>query len=529
MKNVANRYQKRKLVWIPRGSIFWPAEMKDDPTGKTGTQYTYLGPNHARILVSGRDGAVPFLENIERYSKQSTGKNFVQAVLEAVQLSGEGREVVEHLLPLADLDSKTSEEDTISQHSDSDFRNDSSVEDDQIFRLGSRIRIRGADAIHPKLQAYEKTEAVIVQPPKNPDAWYCVRLNDGNVVKIRRSAFEALERSSPELETEGRVPSLHEGLKQRLTQRPSPYRRNAPRDSKLKRKMMSMDLPLASPKRRKPQGKARSAKSNLVGKYVIIECGRYKGETGYVIRGGNGYYCVQLEGKNSGSPSGNVMKRSSDLRAIPFPTEKNEESPGLKINVRQMHCMEETASPGSCKSESWVNRKVYVKAGKHQGKTGIIRRSGHGFYCVSIKSIGDVMKRASDLELCTDRHEQSKNFDSDSVLKHAARILMEMAVTEESEDDDEPEHDEKLAGHSASTKLNDAPFAFKSKYSEAGLIPDSELKTPILRSTDGDVMNWDYSKRPYDATLAGRIGTVKLPQSTARRDHQLNHSFSNYV
>ncbi len=75
-------------------------------------------------------------------------------------------------------------------------------------------------------------------------------------------------------------------------------------------------------------GQAKTANSkNLVGRYVMVESGRYKGEVGFVTRGGNGYFNVQFIGDVPGvsapinrfdrARSGNfVMKRLSDLRIV---------------------------------------------------------------------------------------------------------------------------------------------------------------------------------------------------------------------
>jgi len=439
-----------------------------------------------------------------------------------------GQEIGRHLIR------RRSEEDS-SFESESDSKCDSAVDDNTIIALGTRIRIRAADAIHPKLQVYAKTEAVIIEPPRNPDSWYCVQLNDGNVVKIRRSAFQTLDIHKggiPNDEMRSLAPSYRD-QKRRLSQRPSLYRRNAPRESKLKRKMISVEVS-DSPKRRKHQGKSRGGKSNLVGKHVVIECGRYKGETGHVIRGGNGYYCVQLEGRNSAG--GNVMKRSSDLRPIPFPASNdsnaNHKSTKLPYRLSKGQGLDADASSPSNKTESWVNRKVYVRAGKHQGKTGIVRRSGHGFYCVSIKSVGDVMKRASDLQLYEDKANKESRDEFDVALKTAASILMDMmAIAADSEDHQEEVSDENCAPQAVSSIS-----VAKSKNIPENL-PEAELKTPILRATDQrDVLSWSYAKRTQALSNNSKADTEDsmhpvqlLPQSTGKHINTLAQSTGKHI
>lgn len=516
---------KIQIVWIPRGRVFWPAELTD-ASSRSGSICVYLGASRARIMMPDEDKALPFGENLERYWNQSFEPDFVDAVLEGIRISGEGQKIGRHLIR------RRSEEES-SFESESESKSDNAVDDNTIIALGTRIRIRAADAIHPKLQVYAKTEAVIIEPPRNPDSWYCVQLNDGNIVKIRRSAFQTLDIHKggiPNIEVRSSAPSDRD-RKRGLSQRPSLYRRNAPRESKLKRKMVSVEVS-DSPKRRKHQGKSRGAKSNLVGKHVVIECGRYKGETGHVIRGGNGYYCVQLEGRNSAG--GNVMKRSSDLRPIPFPasdSDANRKSTKLPYRLSKGQGQDTDASSPSSKTESWVNRKVYVRAGKHQGKTGIVRRSGHGFYCVSIKAVGDVMKRASDLKLYEDKGKKQSRDEFDVTLKSAASILMDMMAVADSED-----HEAAVSDENCTQTISSVPVV-KSKNASENL-PEVELKTPILRATDQrDVLNWSYANRTQalsnnsKADAENKIHSVQLPQATGKHTidtFNVQHSLSTY-
>ena len=61
-----------------------------------------------------------------------------------------------------------------------------------LLTVGSKVQIRGPDAIHPKLHAYAYSFAEIVQLPVHPVTWYGVRLRDGKNVKLRKSSFDVV-------------------------------------------------------------------------------------------------------------------------------------------------------------------------------------------------------------------------------------------------------------------------------------------------------------------------------------------------
>jgi len=61
-------------------------------------------------------------------------------------------------------------------------------------------------------------------------------------------------------------------------------------------------------------------------------------------------------------------------------------------------------SPSSStnKKNDVIDRTVLVTSGKHRGKQGIVKSSGHGFYCISINGEADIMKRATEFEVLGD-------------------------------------------------------------------------------------------------------------------------------
>jgi len=97
----------------------------------------------------------------------------------------------------------------------------------------------------------------------------------------------------------------------------------------------------------------------------------------------------------------------------------------------------------------WMQRQVTVTSGKYRGETGVVTKSGHGFYCVNIPGRGDVMKRATDIEIY-DSHDFSASKDTDveipfpdnDVVREAAFILLDLRHSLLSNDSEESEKDE---------------------------------------------------------------------------------------
>eukprot|EP00808_Paulinella_micropora_P020188 g38788.t1 len=174
---------------------------------------------------------------------------------------------------------------------------------------------------------------------------------------------------------------------------------------------------LQNPKPRRRSG----PKLKLVGKFVKIVSGRHLGELGFVTRGANGYYSVAFSADSSISHEV-VMKRAGDLKEIERP-EGFVDGPNNKL---AMDMFKEGEPPKKRKrsrpmsgKDSWIAQKVVVREGKYRGEVGLVKRSGHGFYCVDFPQHGEVMKRGIDLELynadCSPYHSQSHTFNIDQL------------------------------------------------------------------------------------------------------------------
>ena len=62
--------------------------------------------------------------------------------------------------------------------------------------LGSQIRVRATEGLHPKLAPYAGQIAEIIELPSHPNTWFGVRLGDGRQVKLRKTAFD-VESTAP--------------------------------------------------------------------------------------------------------------------------------------------------------------------------------------------------------------------------------------------------------------------------------------------------------------------------------------------
>lgn len=56
--------------------------------------------------------------------------------------------------------------------------------------VGSKIRVRATEGLHPKLAPYAGQSAEIIELPAHPNTWFGIRLADGRQVKLRKTAFD---------------------------------------------------------------------------------------------------------------------------------------------------------------------------------------------------------------------------------------------------------------------------------------------------------------------------------------------------
>ena len=64
--------------------------------------------------------------------------------------------------------------------------------------MGAPVRLKSSEFIHAKLRQYASTVAKITGLPVHPNTWFGLKLYDGTVIKVRRSAFEYLDESDPQ-------------------------------------------------------------------------------------------------------------------------------------------------------------------------------------------------------------------------------------------------------------------------------------------------------------------------------------------
>jgi len=197
------------------------------------------------------------------------------------------------------------------------------------------------------------------------------------------------------------------------------------------------------------------SKTKLLRKYVRIESGHHTGEIGYVIKGANGYYTVVF---SADSPQSKeiIMRRAQDLKEVPrpqhfihgsyrtskslkrkrFKSDGNNNEGGSPESQQQEEIPKRRRIRSLGGRESWIGRRVMIRDGKYRGEIGIVKRSGHGFYCLDIPRRGEIMKRGADLELFEDgapRYRLSSNDlrqeSTEVQFKKAAHILMDMLTS----------------------------------------------------------------------------------------------------
>lgn len=212
--------------------------------------------------------------------------------------------------------------------------------------------------------------------------------------------------------------------------------------------------------------KRRRSSKKLVGRYVVIEKGRYKGSTGYVTKGGNGYFSVQvgvqlpiLPSITVGSgqrtqlpppPEGDftcstVMKRSTDLSLVAVLGKEAEHgdrcidehvdssSDDEDASVSESFCSQpepvNSQALGPNKYGSKLDTTVVIKTGKYRGEMGMVTKSGHGFYRVQVPTGLQIMKRSHELEF-TDSLESDDEIPVEPIewnkLRGAASILLDL-------------------------------------------------------------------------------------------------------
>jgi len=187
----------------------------------------------------------------------------------------------------------------------------------------------------------------------------------------------------------------------------------------------------------KPSPSKRMHKGfSFIGKRVIIDQGRHKGERGHVTRGANGYYCVEMDG------GGTCWKRASSLsraqKSAKAPSSSHSQGPAARDAASSegggLSSRREGPKGRSRNQDAWMSRRVRVKAGKYEGSDGIIRNSGHGYYCVDLPAVGPVMIRGFQLELIEEDDEGTEDeFELSPDEQAAASPVAEAAEAPEAE------------------------------------------------------------------------------------------------
>ena len=148
------------------------------------------------------------------------------------------------------------------------------------FSSGSRVAIKCNPDVLSKLPKVAGKTGVVIETPKHPNTWFTIRIDDGPVIKLRKSALQPL------YEQEGFSGEGHEPE--------------------------SLDV---------DHTRACSLEDNLNGELVVISAGAHSGRVGSIVGSANleGYWCVRLQEKVGSQDEGStcvIVKKATELRRL---------------------------------------------------------------------------------------------------------------------------------------------------------------------------------------------------------------------
>lgn len=174
--------------------------------------------------------------------------------------------------------------------------------------------------------------------------------------------------------------------------------------SKRSRTSASMDDSPVSNSSSRPSKSRKKAVKNYVGCYVRVTGGRHKGLEGFVQRGGNGYYSVEITSED-GDPNGSmiVMKRSAELEladargqgrtgGVPGSMDEEEEEDDYDDEAfqkqQQYHLLQQQELKRRKYMESvpdrFVGCQVRITDGEYTAFRGVILRVEDGIFVVQV-------------------------------------------------------------------------------------------------------------------------------------------------
>lgn len=287
------------------------------------------------------------------------------------------------------------------------------------INLGTRIRIRSAESLHQKLQGYAHSEAVVADVPVHPNTWYGIELYDGKRVKMRKSGFTVI--SNPQSQTpRSQLLHLHPRPTHSSSSNPRGYNHSRPARPSQPAQYQNQQQQLYSHYHNHAQSPSRTPSNSSTTPFnpndapepvpgavpclspmslslppMAMPLPGSPLPTGAAADPKSGAYSSTPQRMRSYSlpgyqhrPSGGSQWQGKGSRS------RAADRPAKKRRPRQ-----------AGKTDSLMERKVMVKIGKLSGEVGMVKRSGHGFYCVHIPGQGEVMKRANELELCDSQDE----------------------------------------------------------------------------------------------------------------------------
>jgi hypothetical protein len=271
--------------------------------------------------------------------------------------------------------------------------------------IGTRVLIRAADLLHPKLRPFAGRIGEIVQVPTHPVTWYVCRLEPrgGPTIKLRRSAFDAVATAS----------AMHHQPALKNVTPPARVASSSASDASLPR--FSLE-----------DGENNSAAGNRSRSTAAVAAAFE--------------FAVPL---GSGSSSGSAGRSTGRLSATPPPSSHRRVSPMLSSTASPSLSSSSAAAAASgapsthaspaltgrvspaTAAAGLIGRLVFIESGRSAGRTGLVLRGANGYYHVHLCTPDESAGAAAHATAASaDADEDDEPFDEDEavVLKRSSEL-----------------------------------------------------------------------------------------------------------
>lgn len=233
-----------------------------------------------------------------------------------------------------------------------------------------RVTITENNDVMNKFPDLLHCEGKIIGIPKHPNTWFTVQMDEGRVVKMRKSALK-----------------FHDGqmekaiMQQTAPRKTSPSRRSYSSMSRFDDDLMEDD--------------SIPNYDSWVGHYGTVRRGRFKGYVGYIMRYGSGKFHLKVDGSEVIKDAGDVLYGDSSAMMREMQADNQPSSPRKRIR--------------RSRSTNFVGKRVVIVHGQHVGNRGLVIKGGNGYYHIQLQ--GD---SAHKKEIITKRNNEIRILRSES-------------------------------------------------------------------------------------------------------------------